>query len=488
MQNNIGRKKVFSGFIWRFMERCGAQGVSFVVSVILARLLKPEDYGTIAIVTVMITIMNVFIDSGFGIALIQKKNADDVDFSSVFYFNIVICTILYLLMFFFAPFIAAFYHNSELVPMIRVLSITLIVSGVKNVQQAYVRRNMLFKRFFFSTLGGTVGAAFIGILMAYHGFGVWALVAQSLFNTIIDTIILWFTVGWYPKWVFSLERIKGLFHFGWKLLASGLLDTIYNNMRQLIIGRIYTSSDLAFYNRGESFPIQIVSNITSSIDSVLFPVMSNEQDNISQVRAMTRRAIKVSTYVIAPLMMGLAFTSSIVVRLLLTEKWAPCVFFLRIFCITYMFYPVHTANLNAINALGRSDLFLKLEIAKKIVGAAALLSTMWISVEAMAYSMLAVSVLGQVINSWPNKKLLHYSYVDQMRDIMPAILLAVGMGICVSFVQFFKLPDIVALPVQVVLGAVIYIGGSKVMKLDSFEYILGLVKPLLWRKLPVKEK
>ena len=479
--------KVLANFLWRFAERCGAQGVAFVVSVVLARLLAPEVYGTIALVTVFTTLLNVFIDSGFGNALIQKKDADDLDFSTVFYFNITVCTLLYLGMFFAAPWIARFYKNLALTPVIRVLSLTLIISGVKNVQQAYVSRTMQFKRFFFATLGGTIGAAVIGIVMAYHGFGVWALVAQQIFNATVDTIILWITVKWRPRWMFSFERLKGLFSYGWKLLVSSLLDTVYNDLRQLIIGKMYTTSDLAQYNRGKQFPNLIVTNVNSSINSVLLPTMSRAQDDPARVKAMTRRAMKTSTYVMAPLMMGLAFIGEPIFDLILTEKWLPCVTFLRIFCITYMFYPVNTTNLNAIKALGRSVLFLKLETIKKVIGLIVLLGTMWFGVMAMAYSLLFTSITSQIINSWPNKKLLDYSYPEQIRDILPGILLAVFMGCCVYPVKWIGFSDLLTLFIQVVMGACIYIGGSALLKLEGFRYLWEQLKPV-WRKIGKKEE
>lgn len=475
------QKNVISNFLWRFAERCGAQGVSFVVSVVLARLLAPEVYGTIALVTVFTAILNVFVDSGLGSALVQKKDADDLDFSSVFYFNVAVCCLLYLGMFLAAPFIAEFYNRPELTPVIRVLSLTLVISGVKNVQQAYVSRTMQFKRFFFATLGGTVGAAVIGILMAYCGFGVWALVIQQIFNATVDTIILWITVKWRPKRIFSWKRLKGLFSYGWKLLVSALLETVYGNLRQLIIGKMYSSADLAQYNRGRQFPDVFIANINSSIDSVLLPTMARVQEDAAQVKGMTRRAMKTSTYIMAPLMMGLAFCAQPVVRLVLTEKWLPCVPFMQIFCITYMFYPVHTANLNAIKAMGRSDLFLKLEIVKKVVGLVLLVSTMWFGVMAMAYSLLVSTLASMVINSWPNKRLLRYSYLEQMKDILPGILLAVFMGCCVYPIQWLGLPDVVTLLFQVLLGALIYIGASVVLHLESYEYLMDMIVPFLKR-------
>ena len=453
--------------------------VTFIVSIVLARILMPEDYGAVALVTVFTTIMQVFVDSGLSTALIQKKDADDLDFSSVFYFNFGVCIILYLIMFFAAPFIASFYEMPELVSIIRVISLTIVISGVKGVQQSYVSRNMLFKRFFYATLGGTIFSAFLGIAMAYAGFGVWAIVAQQLSNTAIDTLILWITVKWRPKFMFSWGRLKGLLGFGWKMLASALLDTLYGNIRSLVIGKMYSSADLAYYNQGDKFPRVIANNINTSIDSVLLPTMASVQDEPARVKSMTRRAIKTSTYIMAPLMMGLAFCAEPIVRLVLTDKWLPCVPFLRIFCITYMFYPIHTANLNAIKAMGRSDLFLKLEIAKKIVGMALLLSTMWFGVMAMAYSLLVSSVTSQIINSWPNRKLLNYRYWDQLKDILPGIALAVFMGCCVNLVGLLHLSNTVTLLIQIPMGAVIYIGASAAMHLESYEYLMGMIRPVL---------
>ena len=481
MANEL-RNKAFSNMIWRFMERIGAQAVAFVVEIILARLIVPEAFGIIALVTVFINILQVFVDSGMGNALIQKKNADDLDFSSVFYFNMAMCIVLYGLMFVAAPFIADFYNMPDLTPIVRVLSLMLVVSGVRNIQQAYVSRHLMFKRFFYATLGGTVLAAVVGIGMAYKGFGVWAVVAQQLCRATSAAVILWLTVKWRPKLMFSLERLKGLFSYGWKLLISALIDVGYNNLRKLIIGKLYTASDLSFYDRASYFPRFIVGNINTSIDSVLLPTMSAEQDDKSRVRAMTRRAIKTSTYLMMPCMVGLAVCAEPVVRLILTEKWLPCVPFLRIFCFTYAFYPIHTANLNAIKALGRSDLFLKLEILKKIVGLTAILSTMWISVLAMAYSALVTSILFQIINSWPNRKLLDYKYGDQFKDMLPQILLSLGMGAVVYCVSFIGLNDILTLLIQIPLGGVLYLAGSKLFKIDSFEYLLSMIQGFLRKR------
>lgn len=475
MGNNI-RNKAFSNILWRLAERTGAQAVAFFVEIVLARLLAPEAFGMVALVIVFIAVLQVFVDSGLGNALIQKKNADDLDFSSVFYFNMTVCLILYGLMYIAAPFIAGFYNMPDLTPVVRVLSFMLVISGVRNIQQAYVSRHLMFRRFFYATLCGTVGAATIGIGMAYKGFGVWAVVAQQLFNAALGTLILWLTVKWRPKLMFSMERLKGLFSYGWKLLVSSLINTLYVEIRQLIIGKVYLPEELAFYNRASHFPKFVTANINSSIDSVLLPAMSAEQDDKTRVRSMTRRAIKTSVYILMPCMVGLAVCAEPLVRLILTEKWLPCVPFLRVLCFVYAFLPVHTANLNAIKAIGRSDLFLKLEILKKIVGLTAMFSTIFISLEAMVYSYLITTVISMCINAYPNKKLLNYSIKDQLLDMLPTIAVALAIAVPCGAVLLLGLNDVLTLIIQILTGIVFYIGLSKLFKLEIMNYLLDMLK------------
>lgn len=468
--------KVVSGFLWRFMERFGAYAVSFVVSVILARILDPEAYGTIALVTVFTNILQVFVESGLGRALVQKKEAEDIDFSSVFYFNMAVCLLLYCGLFAFAPYIAQFFNNIELTSVIRVLGIILIISGLKNVQQAYVSRKMLFKKFFYATLIGTLFSAVVGIWLAYWGAGVWALVAQSLANALVDTLMLWITVKWRPKKCFSLQRLKGLLSYGWKLLIAALVGSLSDNLRQLFIGKLYTSADLAFYNKGDQIPSIVNGNVNAAIDSVIFPVMAEAQDNKESVKNMTRRAITTSTYIMAPIYIGLACCAETLIRILLTEKWLLCVPFLRIFCITYLFYPIHTANLNAILAVGRSDIDLKLELIKKLLEIMVLLLTMRYGVMAIAYGLIGTAILNQIINAWPNKELIGYSYLEQIRDVLPEIALACVMGAVVYFVGYLQLPDLTVLVLQIMVGIVVYLGLSALMRLEAFIYLLGKIK------------
>lgn len=472
------KEKVFSSFIWRFAEKFGAQIVSFAVSVILARLIEPSEYGTIALVLVFTNILQVFIDGGLGNALIQKKDADEVDFSTVFFYNLVMCFGLYVLMFFGAPLIAQFYNNDSLVSVIRVLSLALVISGFKNIQKAYITKKMQFKTLFFATLGGTIGSAVLGIIMAYCGYGIWALVAQILFNDAVDAIIIWFTVDWRPKLLFSFERMKGLFSYGGKLLLSSLVDTLYNNLTQLLVGTLYTSADLAYYNKGKQFPQLIISNINSSIDTVLLPAMSVIQDEKKRVKAMTQRAISVNSYIIWPMMVGLAVVANPLVSIILTDKWLACVPYMRVFCLTLVFYPIHTANLNAMKALGRSDLFLGLSIIKKIIGVLILAVAVQFGVFAMALAGLISSIIETFINAYPNRKLLGYTYWEQMKDVVPSALLAIGMGGVIYLLKFFMFNNLITLIVQVIVGGIIYILGSMVFKFDNLGYLWSIVKKI----------
>ena len=475
MKKESIRGSIISGLVWKFAERIGAQGIGFIVSIVLARLLCPEDYGLISLITIFLAVSGVFIQSGFGTALIQKKDADNIDFSTVFYFNILMSLIFYFLLYIISPYIAKFYNEPNLTRIVRVMSISLIISAVNNVQHAYVSKTMQFKRFFYSTLVGTILSGFLGVAMAYMGFGVWAIVAQQLFNTLVDTIVLWFTVRWRPQLVFSIERLKGLFSFGWKLLISGLIDTLYNNIYGLLIGKIYNPSLLGLYNRGNQFPNLIVSNIDGPIQSVLLPALSEEQDNKERLKSMVRRAIVTSSFIIYPMMIGMAAVAKPMVSILLGEKWLECVFFLRISCITLAFWPIHTSNLQAINAIGRSDIFLKLEIIKKILGISVLVISIPFGINVMVIGGAFTSFISTIINAFPNKKLLGYSFVEQWKDLIPSLVLSLGMGIVVMSVELLGFNSYITLLIQIPVGALTYFGVAYLLKFECFTYLLSMI-------------
>lgn len=474
--NESIKSKTLSSLIWKFAERSGAQIIQFIVSVILARLLTPSDYGLIGLITVFISIALVFAQSGLGQALVQRKNIDNVEFSTVFYFSMAFSILLYTILFLCAPLIAEFYKSYKLINVIRVLGITVIIGAINSVQQAYIQKTMQFKRFFYSTLSGTLVSAIIGIAMAYSGYGIWSLVLQQVTNQFVNTVVLWFTVKWRPIFTFSIKKAKRLFTYGWKLLCSSLLDTIYNNIYSLIIGKFYTSSDLGYYNRGKQFPMLVIQNVNSAIDSVLFPVLSGAQDDKNRLKAMVRRSIVTSTFIIFPCMAGLAAIAKPLTILLLTEKWLPAVPFIQFCCFTYAFWPIHTANLQAIKAVGRSDIFLKLEIIKKIVGITGLCISLPFGLYAMMWMRCLTTIISSFINAFPNKKLLGYSYLEQVKDMLPSFINSIAMCIIIICANLLNLNSILTMIIQIILGVGIYIGFSKMLKIECLEYILSMVK------------
>lgn len=468
------RKKTIGGLAWKFAERFAAQGISFIVSLVLARILMPEEYGIVALVTVIISLCDVFVNSGLGTALIQKKDADELDYSTVFFFSFAMALVLYLVLFLMSPFIANYYQKESLICILRVMGLRMIIASLNTVQHAYVSSTMQFKKFFFSTLVGTIGSAVVGIALAVSGMGVWALIGQYMFNSVIDTIVLFFTIQWKPKLMYSWERWKQLFAYGWKLLVSSFIDTLYNNLRSLIIGKKYSSEDLAYYNKGKQFPELINSNILSSIENVLFPAIALKQDNKETVKSMVRRFIKTSSFILGPLMIGMAAVAEPMVKLLLTDKWIFCVPYIQIYCFVGFLQPIQTANQQAIKALGRSDITLKLEIVKKVFGVVLLISVMQFGVFAIAASNMVYSVIVLIINSYPNRKLLNYSIFEQLKDFAPNFMTALVMGIVVYAMTYLSLPTIVVLALQVIVGVLLYLVISKVTKNESLEYLMTI--------------
>lgn len=474
-------KTIVTSLFWKFMERCGTNGVQFVVSIVLARLLLPEEFGLIALVAVFITIVNVFIQSGFGTALIQKKDADNLDFSSVFYASLVIAAGLYAVLFFTAPFIANFYERPELTSIVRILSLTFFFGAINSIQEAYIARNMLFKKLFWRSLCALVPSGIIGIVCAYKGFGVWALVIQQLTDVVLMCLFMWFTVNWRPHLEFSFERVKGLLSFGWKLQVSSLIDTGYIKLQDLIIGKLFSPATLGFFSRGEMFPLAVVANINASIQSILLPALSVAQDQPAAVKQMMRRAVTTSSFVILPIMAWIAALAKPMVLFLLGEKWLPCVPFIQIFCFSYAFWPIHTSNLSSINAVGRSDIFLKLEIIKKVVclGVLILFIYLFRTPIGVASTGFVTAIIGGFINAHPNKKLLDYGYFEQIKDIFPSFLLAIVMGGGLYGLTFLGLPPIIQLLSYTILGAVFYLGIAKLLHFECLQYLVSTFKEIL---------
>lgn len=476
-QNN----KLVSGLGWKLLERFGVQGVSFVVSLVLSRLLDPAHYGTLSMMTIFTYLAQVFIQNGFNTALVQKKDATEEDYSSVFWVTMGITAVLYGVLYFCAPAIGAFYAMPDLAKPLRVLALMLFPGTLNSIQIAIISRKMDFKQVFRSSVVGIVLAGGIGIVLAYKGAGIWALVAQNLVNVTTTCVVMCFTVHWRPRFVCNMTRVKILFSYGWKMLLSGLLDTLYNDLYSLVIGKKYDAGTLGYYNRGKQFPQFVIDGINGAVQSVLLPAMSAEQDDREKVKLLTRNSVMLSSYILFPMMAGLAGVATPLIRLLLTEKWLPCVPYMQICCFTFAFYPVHTSNLQAIKAMGRSDIFLKLEIVKKVVNLSILAVAVFCfdSPIAIALSGLVSLPIGIFINAFPNKKLINYSYFEQIKDILPSFIAAIVMCGGVFAVELLRLNDLATLILQVVVGVVLYIAISAVVQLEPFKTLLGMIKEIL---------
>lgn len=470
---------------WKLMERFGVQGIQFVLQLYLARLLDPSHYGTLSLMIVFTNLANVFIQTGFNTALIQNKEVTDEDYSSVFWASLSVAAIMYGIIYIGAPVIGAFYAMPEIVWPLRALALMLFPGSLNSIQLAKVAREMDFKKMFYSNVGGILIAGIAGIVIAYLGGGLWALVAQSLLNVTAACLVMLFTANWRPRLVFNVKRVIVLFRFGWKLLASSLLENIYNNLSSLVIGKKYDADTLGYYSRGAQFPQFIINAISGAIQSVMLPALSADQDDKAKVKFTMRTSMTMSAFIIFPMMAGLAAVSTPLVALLLTEKWLPSVPYMQVFCFSLAFIPVHSCNVQAINAMGRSDIFLKLEIIKKAYGIALLVIAVFCFESPMAIAMtgLISTLISWFVNASPNKKLIGYSYAEQLQDILPVLFVSLVMYGVVRLVgnwcEAAQLMDVVILVVQIITGIASYLLLSWILKLQSFTALLELCRKLL---------
>lgn len=476
-------QKTISCFLFKVIESVGNQGIAFLVSLLLARLLDPSDYGVLSMLTVFIAIAQVFVQSGLNTALIQKKDVDETDLSSVFYVSFGVAASFYALLFVLSPWLAEFFRMPALKDTLRVMALILLPGSLVSVQTAVVSRQMAFRRLMIASLCATVLSGTVGVVMALNGAGYWALVAQQMTNQCALAILLLVLIKWRPRRVFSFARVKSHLRFGWKLLVSGLLDTGFTNLRSAVIGKKFSDEALAFYTRGKQFPELVMNAINGSISSVMLPVLSEQQDETERMKMTMRRSVMLSSFIVVPMMAGLAAVAEPMISLLLTDKWLPCVPFLQLCCIDFALYPIHTSNLSAINAKGRSDVFLKLEIIKKAYGMVILLVTVlcFDSVMAIAWGGVVSSLVSAAINARPNKALISYGYLEQMRDIMPTILLSLVMFGVVYAMNALALPAAALLVLQAVTGVIVYGGLSLLFQVESVQFVLQMVKKLLKR-------
>lgn len=472
---STNKNTVIKSFLWKLLERCSVQVVTFIVTIVLARLLMPEEYGIVALITIFIALAEVIADGGFNTALIQKKEADAIDFSTVFYFSMFVAFTLYGILFFSAPFIADFYNQPLLTDIIRVLSCSLLFYSFNSVQRAYVSRYMMFKKLFVSALIAVILSGAIGILLAYKGYGVWALVWQTILNQFFTTIIMWFTVKWRPILSFSKERFHTLFSFGWKIFCTNFIVTLFIRLRAMVIGKVFSPATLAYYDKGNQFPGLLSDNVCGSIQSVIFPALSEVQDDKERIKSMMRRAINTSCLFMFPLMIGLMVCAKPLVILLLTEKWLGVVPFMQILCLANFFRPISIPNQQAITALGHSDITLKLEIVRKVIDIIILAISCYMGALAIAWGVVVFNLICVIVNLIPNVKLLDYKIHEQLKDLIPTFIISFVMGGAIYGISYIPIYPLVQLLLMTILGLIIYVGLCYVCKVESFFYLLDMI-------------
>lgn len=477
MTEKISGSEIINNFIWKFMERSGLQLVNLLVQIVLARILMPADFAIVAIIMVFITIANIFVQTGFGTALIQRKDIDNKDCSTIFFSSIFISVVIVSILFLVSPYIAKFYNMDELTVLIRAQSLIVFIGSFNTVQQAVMSRRMQFKKNFQARIIACVASGVIGIISAYNGFGVWSIIVLNILNNLIYTVILWITVKWRPQMFFSIVRFNSLFSFSWKLIVANLIGTIYDNVRTLVIGKFFDKNFLGYYNRADTVSVSIMGGITSSISAIMLPVLSRYQDDKKAIKEKLRKTFEINCFICVPMMFGLAAVADNVMVALFTEKWLDAGAFLSILCIGYSFYPIHTANLQAIYAIGKSDVVLKLEIAKKTIGMALVLISIPFGVYAIAFSVVVMSLISIVINNIPNLKYIGYSLKEQIKDIGIYYIMSIVMAIitCV-FVKLIYIEFVwVRLILQVMIGIFIYLIECWLFKPYAYEYCKSLL-------------
>lgn len=470
------KDKTVKGVIWSAVDRFSAQGIQFVFSILIARLLVPEDYGVVAMLGIFMAVSQTFIDSGFGAALIRKIDRTEEDFSTVFYFNIVVATLFYFALFFAAPAIANFYNTPLLESITKVVALNLIIGSLSGIHNAKLSIAIDFKSRAKISIASTLLTGAVGLWMAYAGYGVWALVVQNLFSSAIRTVLLWVIVKWYPKLVFSWKSFKELFSFGSKLLASALLDTLYNNIYTLVIGKVFSSSTLGVYSKANALAQFPSSNITSVLQGVTFPVLSTIQNEDDRLADAYKRFLRLSAFIVFPLMIGLSAVADPLIRLALTDKWEGAIILLQIICFAMMWYPIHAINLNILQVKGHSDYFLKLEIIKKVQGVIILLITIPMGVIVMCYGKVIGGIIALIWNTYYTKKLIGYGFFAQLKDLMPVLFHSLIMYLIVLLVVHFMPTLWLKLIIGILSGIIYYITGACVMKFPEMDEIRLIFK------------
>lgn len=464
------------GLFWSSVERFSNQGVQFVFSIILARLLSPSDYGIIAMVTIFFAVAQSFVDSGFSNALVRKTDRVEEDLSTCFYFNIGVGIIAYIVLFLIAPLVANFYNQPILSPIIRITGLGVILNSLCVVQQALFTIKIDFKSQAKITLSATVISGIVGILLAYQGYGIWALVWQGVASSIVRMGLLWLMSKWRPRTGFSKSSFNYLFGYGSKLLASGLLDTIYNNIYPIVIGKFYNPAQLGNYSRALGWAQLPSANITSILQRVTFPVLSAIQDDSLRLQNSYRRLLKLSAFIVFPLMMGLAAIASPLIRVILTAKWDGCVLYLQILCFALMLYPIHAINLNLLQVKGRSDIFLRLEIIKKIIGVVILIITIPLGITAMCLGMVFSSIICLIVNTYYTSRFIDVGLLTQLKDLRIILINSLVMGGGIYILTSFIDIEGLKLVMGIVIGFLLYFIGSFYFSKAELQEVISLIK------------
>lgn len=499
--------KVAKGAAWVLAEKLSTQVIGLVVEIVLARLLTPNDYGIVALTLIFFTLANIIVDGGFGSALIQKKDADELDFNSVFYLNIALSLVAYSVLYFVAPVMAGFYSTPELVMIIRVSAICVIFNAVSAVQNAELTKKMLFDRSFRVSFLAMIASGVCGVSMALLGFGVWSLVISSLAAGFVGMLSRWFIIAWRPKLMFSWQRLKPLYSYGWKMAVSSILDSFFNQLSGLLIGKMYTKSDLAFVTKGKMLPSVVMNEVDSTLGRVSLPALVQRQDDTAALRCAMRRMIRCSTFLVFPMMVGVAFCARSIVLLLYGTSWLKAVPFMQLACFSFALWPFHTINLRAIVVIGRSDMYLKLEITKKAIAFIAMLISLQYGVLVfMCVTAFVVGPLGLVINSWPNRRLLGYSLEMQIRDVLPALIICGFEALVVTIIGYIYdnsvfrygnatcgghidlMVNIGKLLLQILCGAVVYFSMAYYLRFEALYEYMSMLQSLNCDRYGIIEK
>lgn len=475
------KQKTISGLFWQFCQKGVGQIISFGISVILARLLMPEEFGIVALAGMFTVLTGIFIDCGMGTALVQKKNADNLDYCTLFWTQMAFSVIVYLTVFLLAPWFSILFHTPKLTAVIRVSALGMIFGTVGGIQNVIVTRRMDFKVYFYMTLIGSVASGGIGVLLAYRGWGVWALVAQNLSSTILNTLTVFIKVRWLPRFIFSMERLKALFGVGVKFMASGLIGTAFGQLKGYMVGFKYTAVDLAYYNRGEGVPNIFANNIDSTLNAVLFPVFAKLQDDKMAVKNAMRRSIKTSSFFLFPMLLGLAAIANHLVIILYTEKWVTCIPYMQVFCIMFCFRIINTANLQVLRGIGEVNTILKLELYKKPVMLSILAVTMFISPLFIAIGMCFYEIYAMIINAFPNRKFINYHLKEQVKDVSVNLFIATIMATIVYLIGRWDLNLFLLISLQVITGIIVYLSISEYLHLESWEYVKNNIRSYMIR-------